>query len=229
MNIKCTCHSTPYLLVLALVLMFSGGYSVYVLTHYGWIDCKYTHELFRQSIISIINTVITLILLFYIIFMPDIRNNNTARSAGYAFLILYLIQSSITVLNTYLFFAGFYNCRDYVKTCSLEYYVAIYVNTILGVLPHYLITLYMICHVLYNVCAITSRQITDSARHRRESSVFIRPPSIDLEEAGFVNPAYRPYSAVQRYPGLEFNDNDTIPFINYTLDSSSSSSSSSNE
>ena len=108
MNITCKCHSTPYLIAFIIIITAISAFSAYVLTQYGWETCEYIHDLFKQSIISIFNSIITGILMVYIIIMPE-RGHPGYESGVIKFGIGYLLQTVIVFVNTYVFFeSGIY-------------------------------------------------------------------------------------------------------------------------
>lgn len=118
------------------------AFSAYVLTQYGWETCNHTHDLFKQSIISIFNSIITGILMVYIIIMPE-RGHPGYDNGLIKFGIGYLLQTIIVFVNTYLFFESgiYYLINAKYSDCNKLYYYTIYTNVILGCLP----TIYAYC------------------------------------------------------------------------------------
>ena len=192
MNITCKCHSTPYLILLTLLLTCSVILSSYVLAQYGWTPCLHTHTLFKQAIISIFNSLITGCLVFYIIIMPE-RGHPNYNMGITKFNIGYLLQTILVIVNTYLFFdSGLYNfIRVCMDDCNMLYYYVIYVNVTLGCLPQYIFTL---CFVIYYLIqcinydcekalerthiGMTSTKETNTERARKDTPVFINPENI---------------------------------------------------
>lgn len=185
------------------------AFSAYVLTQYGWETCGHTvctglqdqcnatevthvsgtgtHDLFKQSIISIFNSIITGILMLYIIVMPE-RGNPNYDSGVIKFGIGYVLQTVIVFVNTYLFFESGIYCLMNAKysDCNKLYYYTIYTNVILGCIPQYMLTIYFVMVSLIKCTVIcmnsrishTTRQVMTQQTQTQQitnTPVFINP------------------------------------------------------
>ena len=165
------------------------AFSTYVLTQYGWEPCEYTHDLFKQSIISIFNSIITGILMVYIIIMPE-RGNPGYESGVIKFGIGYLLQTVIVFVNTYLFFESgiYYLMNAKYLDCNKLYYYTIYTNVILGCLPQYMLTVYFVIDSLIKstVNCMNNKRLHQvmtqqtQTRQTNNTPVFINPEDNDI-------------------------------------------------
>jgi hypothetical protein len=165
-----------------------SAFSAYVLTQYGWQTCEHTHALFKQSIISIFNSIITGILMVYIIMMPE-RRNPGYESGVIKFGICYLLQTIIVFVNTYLFFESGIYCLINAKysDCNKLYYYTIYTNVILGCIPQYILTLYFVMDSIIkcmgnciNNHEPSTHMVMTQTRQTTNTPVFINPEDNDI-------------------------------------------------
>ena len=183
-----------------------------ILTQYGWETCGHTvctglqdqcnatevthvsgtgtHDLFKQSIISIFNSIITGILMVYIIIMPE-RGNPGYESGVIKFGIGYLLQTVIVFANTYLFFDSgiYYLMNAKYSDCNKLYYYTIYTNVILGCLPQYILTLYFVMDSIIKcmgncmnsqISHPTRQVMTQQTQQTNNTPVFISPEDNDI-------------------------------------------------
>ena len=122
---------------------------MYGLSHYGWQDCLYKRELFIQGFVGIFNSIVSVLLMFYIILMPELNANNF-KTVLLPFIIIYGILTGLTVLSSYLFFdSGLYKADKH--ECQAIYFNIIYVNLVLSIVPCYIITCYIIIAGCWNM------------------------------------------------------------------------------
>ena len=164
---------------------------MYLLAHYGWMDCYNKRDLFIQGITSVFNTIITILILFYIILMPEPGPSNF-KSVLLPFIILYGIQSGISVLNTYLFIDSHLYLGK-MHDCSPVYFRMVYTNTVLGLIPHYMLTIYLILAGCWKVISGTysSCQTGLDMVTTQETQTFINPAhlsGISTRNRPFIRP-----------------------------------------
>ena len=158
-------------------------YCMYSLSHYGWHDCTYKRELFIQGLVGIFNSITSVLLMFYIILMPELNANNF-KTVLLPFIIIYGILTGLTVLSSYLFFeSGLYKADKH--DCQAIYFNIIYVNLVLSIIPCYIITCYFIIAGCWNVIDMVcySPVIQRSVHVTNKSPAFINPQKVfTLEE-----------------------------------------------
>lgn len=149
MNLIINCDIKPVLLLFTFVVPVICYLNIYVLIQYCRSTCIYSHDLFSQSIVSVICSLASGCVVFYITIMPEKGNINYTNGIV-KFAIGYILLSIIVFVNTFIFFdSEIYLFR--IGDCNKFYYYVTYINTLLGCIPHYLITLYLFVCWIKNI------------------------------------------------------------------------------